>query len=198
MSGGANTAVYPVIQDWDAFIESLTPAPAYLGDSAKFVQVLAWPWSVMELDLEQLAIGLVDLDAAVTWVIDVAGARVGERRQGLDDTEYRRIVAGKRLAIGSAASASDVWAVLLGVTGAETGRLIVAENESTGESGVIMWGFVDFVPSDTFLRRAGQVLRSALPLSAEANASVATSQTAIFDGSAFDDGSLFGYSLPLE
>lgn len=195
---GANTAVYPVIQDWDAFIASLTPAPAFLGDSATFLQVLAWPWSVLELDLEQLAIGLVDLDAAVTWVIDVAGKRVNERRQGLDDTEYRRIVAGKRLAIGSGGSASDVWAVLLGLTSADSGRLLVAENESTGETGVIMWGTISFVPSETFLMRAGQVLRAALPLAAEATCSLATSQTAVFDGASFDDGGLFGYALPLE
>lgn len=192
------SAVYPGIDDWDALVRSYLPAPADIGVSDDFIQALCWPWSILEQGIQALAVGLVDLGAADAWVVEVAGARVNEARGGLGDTELRRIVEGRRLAIGSLGTSAHVWAVLVGLTGAEDGRIFTAINESTGETGVIMWGFVGFDPSESFLLRAGAVLRDALPLSAEANCSLGTSQTAVFDSTAFDDGTLFGYSLPLE
>lgn len=192
------SAVYPGIDDWDALVRSYLPAPADIGVSGDFIQALCWPWSILEQGIQALAVGLVDLGAADAWVVEVAGARVNEPRGGLGDTELRRVVEGRRVAVGSLGTSAHVWAVLVALTGVQSGRLLVAENESTGETGVIMWGFIAFTPTESFLLRAGAVLRDALPLSAEANCTLGTAQTSIFDETAFDDGTLFGYSLPLE
>ena len=192
------SAVYPGITDWDALVRSWLPAPSAIGDSEIFAQALCWPWSVIEQGIESLAVGLADLGAADGWVVDVAGARVDEPRGGLADTEYRRIVSGRRIAVGSLGTPRHVWAVLVALAGDDEGAIVTLQSAATGETGVSMWARIGFTPTESYLLRAGAVLRDALPLSAEADCSLATAQTAFFNVSTFDDGSLFGYSVPLE
>ena len=190
------SAIYPGITDWDALVRSWLPAPAAIGDSETFAQVLCWPWSVIEQGIESLAVGLADLDAADGWVTDVAGARVNEPRGGLDDTEYRRIVSGRRLAAGSLGTPRHVWAVLVALAGDDEGAIVTLQADTSGVTGVSMWARVSFTPTDSYLLRAGAVLRDALPLSAEADATLATAGTCLFDSGAFDSGE-FGYDLPV-
>ena len=190
------SAVYPGITDWDALVRSWLPAPAAIGDSEVFAQALCWPWSIIEQGIEALAVGLADLDAADGWVVDVAGARVDEPRGGLSDTEYRRIVSGRRIAAGSLGTARHVWAVLVALAGDDSGAIVTLQADTSGVTGVSMWARVSFTPSASYLLRAGAVLRDALPLSAEGGATLATAETCIFDAGTFDAGE-FGYDLPV-
>lgn len=193
-------AVYPAIVDWNAYVEGLTPAPSYIGDSAAVVQALAWPWSVLEQGLYDLAAGLVDLDAAAPWVVEVRGKRVDEPVGGLGVTEYKRIVAGRELAVGSTGSIPDAYAVLQLLAGAgadSAGRIFLLRGEGPEVNTIVLNAYTPGIPSPTFILRAGAIVRDALPLSAEAEAALATASTAIFDAGVFD-GSTFGYTLPVE
>lgn len=180
------TAVYPTIADYDAFVRSLTPAPSMIGDSDAFMQVMAGPWAKMENDLQTLVVGLVDLDAAPGWVLDVAGARVNEGVGGLGTTEYRRIIAGKRAAIASTGTPVDVYAVGLALAGSGVGRIWTLTNTTTGLSSVHLSLLAPFDATAGYLIRAGQVLRSALPIDAEATAALYTVGDGLFDVSRFD------------
>ena len=192
------TAVYPTIQDYDAHVRSYLPAPAAIGASESYVQALASPWARMEADIEALVLGLVDLDVAPSWVLDVAGARVGEARGGLSDTEYRRIIAGRRLSIGSSGSNADVYRVLLALAGTSTGRILLITNTTTGLSGVWLQALIALSPTAGYLLRAGAVLRDALPLDAEAVATVYVSGSLTFDAPPPLDAGLLAYTLPME
>lgn len=190
------SAVYPGVDDWDALVRSYLPAPADIGVSDDFIQALCWPWSVIEQGIQALAVGLVDLGAADAWVVEVAGARVNEPRGGLGDTELRRVVEGRRVAVGSLGTSAHVWAVLVALAGSDEGRIVTLQDETSGATGVSMWARVGFTPSESYLLRAGAVLRDALPLSAEADATLAVAGTCMFDAGVFDAGE-FGYDLPV-
>jgi hypothetical protein len=186
------TAVYPWIEDYDGYVESLLPAPAAIGDSLSVMLALSWPWSVFEIDLQDLAIGLVDLGAAVPWVLEVAGRRVNEPPGGLGTTEYRRIVAGRRLCIGSDATSAAVWLVWLGLTGSDAtdATLTPLPPSGLGFSATIAWQ-----PSPPWLLRAGGVLRDAVDASAEVEALVATATTARWDVTPWTDAATWAYDL---
>ena len=192
------SAVYPTIEDWDGYVESLVPAPAAIGDSLTVVQVLAWPWSVLEQGVQELAIGLVDLDAAAPWVLEVAGLRVNEPPGGLQPTEYRRIVAGRRLCIGASGSLVDAWWVFLGLTGAAPADATVTQLVvyPSGPASVAFTAMIAWVPSVPWLRRAGRVLRDALPASGEGEALIATATSIRWDLTPFE--STWAYDLDLE
>jgi hypothetical protein len=186
------TALYPWIEDWDGHVESLLPAPAAIGDSLSVVLAFAWPWSVMESALQELAVGLVDLGAAVPWVLEVAGLRVNEPPGGLGTTEYRRLVEGRRLSLGSDATSSAVWLVWLGLTGADVGS---ATQTPLPPAGLALAALVAFTPSAPWLSRAGGVLRDAVDASTETEAILATATTARWDMTPWTDAATWAYDL---
>lgn len=190
------SAVYPTIEDWDAFVRSLVPAPSAIGVSEDVVQAYCWPWSLMEQGIESLVVGLVDLSAAVSWVLDVAGARVDEPRGGLEDTEYRRIVGGRRMAIGADGTTAPAWAVLLALAGSEDGRWQVIVGTST--TSLAVSAFTPTIPTRPYLLRAGAILRDSIPLSAEAEAVLRTVSTMVWGSGTWGGSSTWGYSVPVE
>jgi hypothetical protein len=186
------TAVYPTIEDWDAYVDGLTPAPAAIGASGVWIRGLSLPWSVIDQDLLTLAAGFVDLDQAPMWVLEIAGARVNEPPAGLGVTEYRRIVAGRRLSIGSAAEIGDVYAVLLGLAGSDVGRIgLISDGTHVG---LFMFAAVAFTPSEPYLRRAGLVLRDAIDRSMPTEAILYTTATYLW-GAVLSPTSAWGYPL---
>ena len=191
------SAVYPTIEDWDAYVRGYLPAPAAIGASEDYAQALAWPWSVIDADLLALVSGLVDLGAAVGWVLDVAGAEVREPRGGLSDTEYRRIIAGRRLALGSTGSTADAWAVLVALAGSEDGAIWLLHGPGGVSAAVWMQMRVTFSPSAGYLLRAGAVMRDALPADADAVVTVYTTPALFFDGPGVFDSGVFAYNLPV-
>lgn len=191
-----STAVYPTIDDFDALVASLTPAPAFIGDSATFLQVMARPWSEFEAGLQDLVVGLADLNGAAGWVVEVAGRRVNELPGGLGTTEYRRIVAGRQLAAASLGTPADVWAVLLALGGSDVGAYFTLSG-GAGAVAVALAVYSPTIPTTPYLIRAGAVLRAALPIDAEATATIYVATTAIFGTSSFGTGATFGYSVPV-
>lgn len=191
------TAVYPTIEDWDAYVRGYLPAPAAIGASEDYAQAFAWPWSVMETDLLSLVSGLVDLGAAVGWVLDVAGKEVNEPRGGLSDTEYRRIIAGRRLSIGSTGSTADAWAVLVALAGSDEGAIWLLHGPGGVTPAVWMQARVVFSPTAGYLLRAGAVMRDALPADADAVVALYTTPALFFDGPGVFDSGVFAYNLPV-
>lgn len=186
------TAIYPWIEDFDGHVESLLPAPAAIGDSLSVMLALGWPWSVMESGLQDLAVGLVDLDGAAPWVLEVAGLRVNEPTGGLGTTEYRRIVAGRRLSIGSDATSSSVWLVWLGLAGVDATEATI---DVLPPAGLALQALVAWTPSTPWLRRAGAVLRDAIDASTETEAILATATTARWDVTPWTDAATWAYDL---
>ena len=190
------TALYPAIADLDALARSLTPSSSMIGDSDAVLCSTVAPVGEIDNDLNALVEGIVDLEAAPGWVLRVAGPRVNEDVGGLTDTEYRRIIAGKRLAIASLGTGPDVFSVALALGGTPTGRIWTLYNESTELSCVHVSVLAPFDPSAGYLIRAGSVLRHALPVDAEATGAIYTDGDGIFDDSCFD-GSTFADTIPI-
>lgn len=186
------SSVYPTISDFDALVRSLLPAPAAIPPGEDYAQALAYPWSLMEIGLEALVVGLVDIDAAAGGVLDLAGSRVGESRGGLDDTEYRRIIAGRRLAIGSYGRPSDVAAVFAALTGAEVRLYRLASGPD-----LVMFGQVAWTPTTPYLKRAGAVLGDAVEYGVVVEASLYPTAGMLFDAGPPFDAGVFAYSIPV-
>lgn len=194
------SAVYPTIEDFDGLIQSLVPAPAAIGDSLTVITVLGWPWSVFEQGVQELAVGVIDLDAAAPWVMEVAGLRVNEPPGGLLPTEYRRIVAGRRLCIGADGSIGDAWWVFLGLTGAVAADATITQLvvSPSGPASLALAALIAWTPSEPWIQRAGRVLRDALPASGDAEALLATATTARWDTTPWTPSATWAYDLPLE
>lgn len=192
-------AVYPTIEDWDASVIALLPAPSALGEGQAFALSLASPWATLEQLVEAFGSGAADVELAPGWVLDVLGARINEPRGGLDDTRYRRIVAGRRVALGSLGTSPHVVAVLRALTlcGADI-RLDLLVDEASGVAAVWLQARVAFAPVGAWLIRAADVLRDALPLSVEAVASVYESGALVFDGIPGLDTGRLAYTLTME
>lgn len=192
-------AVYPSIEDWEAQVRSLLPAPSALGDGEAFAQALASPWSLLEQLVEAFATGAADVELAPGWVLDVLGQRVGEPRGGLDDTRYRRIIAGRREALGSLGTSEHVAAVVRALTlCGDDLQIALLVDEATGLAAVWVQARVAFSPAGAWLIRAAAVLRAALPLDAEAVASVYETGALILDGLPPLDAGRFAYTLSME
>jgi hypothetical protein len=186
------SAVYPTIEDWDAYVDSLTPAPSAIGDSGVWIRGLSLPWSSIDQELLTLAAGYVDLEQAPAWVLEIAGAQVNEPPAGLGTTEYRRIVAGRRLSIGSAAEIGDVYAVLLGLAGSDVGRIgLISDGTHVA---LFMFASAGFEPMEPYLQRAGRVLRDAIDRSMPAEAILYTAATYLW-GAVLSPTSAWGYPL---
>ena len=186
------TAIYPTIEDWDAYVDSLTPAPSAIGDSGVWIRGLSLPWSVIDQQLLTLAAGYVDLEQAPLWVLEIAGLQINELPAGLGVTEFRRIVAGRRLSIGSAGEVGDVYAVLLGLAGADEGRIgLISDGTHVG---LFMYAAAGFTPSEPYLQRAGRVLHDAIDRSMPAEAILYTTATYLW-GAVLSPTSAWGYPL---
>lgn len=190
------TAVYPTIADWDDYLLGLLPTPSGRGGGGDFALALWSPLATMEAQVGAVVQGLVDLDAAAGAVLDLAGARVGEYREGLSDTEYRRIIAGRRVSVGSLGRASDVVAVAEALGGVP-GEVRVGRIGTTGQA-LSVEMLVGFEPSGAYLARAGAVLRDAVDFAWDLEAVARTASSLIWDGSPGWDLGTWSYLLDTE
>jgi len=119
--------------------------------------------------------GLIDISIASGGTLDAAGLLVYEARGALTDDEYRRIIAGRRVALAG----GDLLAGWQALTDA-----VDVELDVTGPAVVDLLGRVAYVPGDIFVQRAASVLRALRPGGVAISATLYRADSAIYDDAA--------------
>jgi hypothetical protein len=170
-------AGFPLPVSWDDDALLLLPSIAATPPGDSYWLGLVSP---MQATLDRYALlyaGLVNLDDAAGSTLDVAGDLVSEARGGLVDSEYRRIIAGRRIAIGGRVSHQRAAAAWRALTQTTDGTV-----NSAGTFSIHMAARVTFSPSDAFIVRGGSVVRALIPAGYDAEAIIYRSDTALYDG----------------
>lgn len=189
--------VFPTIGDWRQYVADRVPS--YLGGDPQWsvVLLLADPLSVLDASVASMTMGL-DATVAVGAQIDQLGSWVDERRAGLGDSEYRRIVVGRTAAADSDGGIAALWPLWLSLTGApaESARIVVYP--WTGAPVVYLEAVLLTEPSLAFRQRAGAVMRDAVAFPIDVAAIVAMSDGMEWDGPDGWDSGTWGDALPYE
>lgn len=172
---------YPY-QDAAEAAEGLLPGIVARGKGGAYFAALQAQQGLLDEDVASIFEALEDLSVAAGATLDIAGDLVLEKREGLEDFEYRRIIAGRRVARAGAVTAPRVWAGWVALTGLVTGRLYELPPSSVLLTAEIAWR-----PSEVFLARAGRVVRALTAEGVETNAILSVPGTAKY-------GQLPGYS----
>lgn len=183
---------YPLIVDWPEYVQLQLPDVAAEGDGAAFAAAIFRPLAEIDSRVAGLYAGLVAIGDATDGTLDLLGDRVGELRQGLSNGEYRRIIAGRRVARFGAITAARVLAGWRAVTGAADARIV-----QPGASSIHLFARVTATPSGTYLVRAARVVRDLCDGSADVNATIYKSSSSIYGdaGTGYGVGA-YAWSLP--
>jgi hypothetical protein len=147
---------YPPTWDPTSTVRELLPG-SLSGDSLTVAEAWLRPLSVLDRDLDGLAIGL-DPDVASGYVLEILAARYGETRSGLSDDELRAIVRGRVAADASRGLLSGVWRAWLALTGATAATARIRRLSSPAPT-IRLEAEVPVLPRRAWLDRASDVLR---------------------------------------
>lgn len=167
---------YPLPVDWDQSLRELLPDVAANRDGFGFARSLFRPLSTLDDAVAQLYAGMVEIGDASELGLTIAGDLVGEPPGGLTTEEYRRIIAGRRVAVYGAVTAPRVLAGWRAVTGSTEVHLYTLEPAT-----VLLTARVTFLPTSTYLVRAGSVVRDLVGAGYSVSASLYRNDTAIYD-----------------
>lgn len=170
---------------------ALLPGIAARGQGAAWFAAVFGDLGRLDEDVAGIYEALVDIEMATGPGLDIAGDQVGERRQGLADHEYRRIIAGRRIA-QNAVVPRRVWAGWVALTGSDGGRLV-----NMPPASIALWGPITFAPTSAWLKRAGQVVSALTASGIYASAAVTPPGTAHFDELPGYDAGLYAFDLPV-
>lgn len=184
---------YPQPVSWSEAAESVMPAVPMRGPSGAAWLAEVAPLGDLDTDVAALYYGLADLSDAAGYVLDVAGDLVGQARGGLGDAEYRRIIAGARVA-RSPTGALTPRAVRRGwraLTGAEVVRV-----ERLPPASLSMTAQIGWIPTTVYLARAGAIVRDLVADGVEIEAILYGPGTAVYDdpGTGYATGT-YAYQL---
>lgn len=182
---------YPLVSDWTALALGVLPDIAAESPGGDLFVHWTQPLRALDDRLALMYAGAVDLEDAAGWILDWLGSKEGERRNGLADDEYRRLIAGRRVAnvsSGSYRSIAAGWRALTGST--------VSTVEAEGSSSLFLLARVSYTPSAVWLSRAGRIVRTLIPGGVYATALIEREDTARFDDPihGFDTGN-WAYQL---
>ena len=183
----AQDAVYPLIQDWDAYLRGLAPT-----------LIRAEPmWSIFRgcvslfRDLDLTRAGIAESDdpeAASGFRLDQLGEQVGEPRGGLGDYEYQRIIAGRIVSTWARGTRSGLWRTWLALTGATEDTAALRRVRVSGDPCSEMTAIVAYPPSKSYLLRVGRVLADTVTVGETIAATVRLDTGAVWS----DPSSLWG------
>jgi len=181
---------YPYVDHDEAAIGVL-PGIAARDEAGTYFVEMTRQLSYLDEDVAEIYEGLVDLELATGGVLDIAGDLAGEVRGGLEDFEYRRLIAGRRIARAGAITAPRVWAGWMALTLASGGRLYELPPAS-----VLLTADVTWIPSSTWLVRAGAVVRDLLAAGVHGNAVVVPPSSARYNAAGLPYGvGSYAYTL---
>lgn len=175
---------YPVELDPASLVPDIAARPVdYLG-------TLTAPIVALDDEIRLIYAGLTDLGEAVGDVLDLAGAVIGETRGGLSDSEYRRIIAGRRAARRGGTTPAAVLAGWVALTeGAD------ATADAPGASTVRLRARVSYQPTSLWLRRARGVVLDLVAAGMDVDATVYGAGTATYDGVPGYDAGTYAWSV---
>ena len=181
---------YPYADHNEAAIGVL-PGIAARDEAGTYFVEITRQLSLLDEDVARIYEGLTDLELATEGVLDIAGDLVNEDRGGLGDFEFRRLIAGRRVARAGAITAPRVWAGWMALTLASSGRLYELPPASVYLTADVTW-----IPSSTWLIRAGAVVRDLLAAGVQGNAVVVPPRSARYNSAGLPYGvGAYAYTL---
>jgi len=175
------------------FVEDILPPMAARGDATEYHFYLIRPILRIYEDLAHFSASQGDIDLACGGILDFLGDQVAEKRGGLTDDEYRKIIRGRRAALfgkSTLPSLWNAWVILTAPTGTNLTMSVLAP------ASVRLTVDVDVLPSLIYARRAGDVVRDCVAAGCEVDAIFNQTGAARYDamGIGFDIGK---YSLAI-
>lgn len=181
-------AVYPV-----GYPPELVPSellPDIAARPVDYLGALTRPIVALDDEIRLIYAGLTDLGDAVGSVLDLAGGVIGETRGGLSDSEYRRILAGRRAARTGGTTPAAVLAGWIALTeGAD------ATADAPGAATVRLRARVSYAPTSVWLRRARGVVLDLVAAGMDVDATLYRAGTAVYDGVPGYDAGTYAWSL---
>ena len=110
--------------------------------------------------LAKIRKGFDDIDTATGGILDIIGERYGEPRQGLTDTDYRKIIKGRKIAIYGLKSYPGVaagWNAIIGPSAFNV------QMSYLSPATVLLIAELPEQPSELFIQRAGPVVGALVP-----------------------------------
>ena len=175
---------YPPELDPASLLPDIAARPVdYLG-------ALTRPLVALDDEIRLIYAGLVDLGDAVGDVLDLAGGVIGETRGGLSDAEYRRIIAGRRVARRGGTTPAAVLAGWVALT-----EGVDATAEARAPATVRLVARVSYAPTGVWLRRARGVVLDLIAAGLDLDATLYRAGTAVYDGVPGYDAGTYAWSL---
>lgn len=181
-------SVYPV-----GYPETLDPAsllPDVAARPVDYLGALTGPLVDLDERVRLIYAGMSDLGDAVGVVLDLAGGAIGEGRGGLSDSEYRRLIAGRRAARRGGTTPAAVLAGWVALTDG-----VDATADAMGAATVRLRARVDYAPTGTWLRRARAVVLDLVAAGMDIDATIYRAGTATYDGVPGYDAGTYAWSL---
>ena len=189
--------VYPMIGDWTQYVAERSPST--LGPDPQWgaTTLLLDGLSVLDASTASMVMGL-DPRVAVGAQLDQLGSWVDERRAGLGDAEYQRIIMGREAAQTSDGGIEALWPLWLALTGAaaDSARIVVVP--FTGSPTVYLQAIVLIEPSVPWRIRAGTVLRDAVAYPIDAVGVIGLSSALVWNAEPAWNTGTWGSVLPVE
>ncbi len=174
---------FPLPTSWDDDALLLLPSVAATPPGDDYYLALVRP---MQSTLDRYALlyaGQVDIGDAAGSGLDLAGDLAGEARGGLADDEYRRIIAGRRIATSGRVSPQRAAAAWRALTDDATATV-----KSPGLFSVHMRARVTSSPTGEFLIRAANVVKGLVPTAYDIEAVMYRSDSAVYDSATYGYG----------
>lgn len=134
-------------------IEPLLPGPAARPPGLEYATAVWSGMATIEAEVIDLRDALHNIDVATGIALDILGGWVGELRLGLVDFDYRRIIAGRRVALAGGVTPAAVIRGWRAVTGDDEGLLFEQPSE------VFLVAEVSHVVDSAWLARASLTVR---------------------------------------
>ncbi len=164
----------------DASILAFTPAIAARGVGEDYILALMLPVKEIDIMVGWINAGVESIHEARGTTLDLLGDWVEEPRGGLTDAEYRRIIAGRRVALAGGGNLPAVYRCLQALSGDDDPLL----DEYT--LGLYMSANVDWAPSTAYIQRARAVMRDTVLAGVEWYAVFAPPNYFTFNDDSFD------------
>lgn len=159
----------------------LLPGITARGLATAYTDALVAPLVEIDGRVTEIVLGIEDLAEAGGGILDLLGDWASEPRGGLSDGEYRRIIAGRRVALERTVERPAIWRGWVGLTEPLQGAMDEAPNE------VSLTAWVTYQPSTAWVQRVAGVARELVSGGAYVYGLIAPPGTYLWGTNSFDD-----------
>jgi hypothetical protein len=166
----------------------LLPGIAARGLATDYTDALVAPLVDIDDRLTEFVRGAEELGDAGGPVLDWLGDFAAEARGGLTDPEYRRLIAGRRVALEQTVVPGAVYRGWLGLTDPWASTM----DEAAAEASLL--AFVSYLPTTGWVQRVSVVARDLVADGVYAYGLIAQPGCFVWDVNSFDDAG-FGFDF---